>query len=356
MSLMHDTNTTFHLVPEDYSPVKLALRATFASFTAIFSIATNAICLVVLPRVTSLPENNRLFLLSLTASDLGTGIGAFIYIVPAANGQWIYSDILCDFVSFFMSVFGAVSILTLICLSMDKYIAIMKPLRYHQFITRRRVMAVIAITWIICSINIMCVYTPVFGGTHVSYSISRAGCGPELTNSDSSSIILTITIGVSTVLLPLISISFIYLHLYRITRQQILEFQKQQALTNNDNQKKSLLRGEGKAIRMFASITVTYAIVWTPYFVALTYTNLTHKTLPWLDFIAFWLVISGSWCDATILAGMSLAFRNAAKQLFTNYLVRLNIIRRYNRTEPAVDVRSCNTIADTLTQVEMIDK
>ena len=357
------SNSTDYEHDEDigvYSPAKLALRATFSSITSVLSISSNAICLMVLPRVRNIPENNRLFLLSLTISGFGTGVGAFIYIAPAAYGQWIYSDAFCVFVSVIMAVFSFVSIISLICLTVDKYIAIMKPLRYSQLITRRRVIAVIIVTWVLCAIDITCFYSPIISGLPVSYRVSAAACTPELTSSDSLSFLHTILIGIITILLPLASISFIYIHLYRIIRKQIHELQSRLAQSQDDCNRKSTLTGEGKVIRLFAAITVTYIIVWTPYFIAITYTNITMNIIPWLDFMGNWLVISGSWCDAAILAGMSSAFRKVARMVFAKCAQQTAVIFRRKRTAPMMNGTNAdiyNTSGGTLhvTELEPID-
>ena len=338
---------------KDYDSIKLSLRASFAAITAVLSVISNAICLVVLPQVTNIPENNRLFLLSLTVSDFASGVGAFIYIEPAAYGKWVYPDFLCDCMSFCMSVFAAVSIVCLICLTIDKYIAIRKPLRYLQLVTRRRVLGVIIFTWILCAVDIACLYSPLLSGPPVLYQVSAAACGPDLAHSYSLSLLLLI--GITTVLLPLALISFIYIHLYKITRKQIRELQARLALNQDDHITKTKLTGEGKAIRMFAAISVTYAVVWTPYFVAITYKNLTMIAAPWLDFMGFWLVISGSWCDAAILAGMSSAFRKSTKRLFDNILFRVGMSKRRKQTVPieGTNATSCNSLNIAIAVAEL---
>ena len=143
--------------------------------------------------------------------------------------------------------------------------------------------------------------------------------------------------------------SIIHIHLYRVTRRQIRDIQANQGANQEDNNKKSVLRGEGKVIRMFAGITLTYAIVWSPYFVVIIYKNLTTTVIPWLDFIGFWFVISGSWCDAAIIAGMSSAFRKTARRL----MYRIVCLRN-RRTEPIMSESSTNT-RKQVTQMDLIN-
>ncbi|XP_072020203.1 G-protein coupled receptor 52-like [Amphiura filiformis] len=325
-------NDSYHGV-EDYSPIHLALRTSFASVTAILSVVSNFICLVVLPHVTSIPENNRYFLLSLTIADFGTGIATLTYIAPAANAERMYSDDLCVWVCFFLHLFPLLSIISLIYLTVDKYVAITKPLRYPQLITKRRVIGLIIFTWFICAISYACLLIP---GPPAFYSVSAATCVPGLFRNSDVFLYRTFFSGVCIVLLPLITITLIYIHLYRITRRQIREIQERYGPSQEHCNKKSALHAEGRVIRIFAAITITYAIVWIPYFAVVTYRNFTLNTIPWLDFIGAWFVFSGSWCDAVILAGMSPAFRKTAKRLLLDKCGFVRSIRTAPNTNSEV--------------------
>ncbi|XP_072020202.1 G-protein coupled receptor 52-like [Amphiura filiformis] len=325
-------NDSYHGA-EDYSPMQLALRTSFASVTAILSVVCNFVCLVVLPHVTSIPENNRYFLMSLTIADFGTGIATLTYIAPAANAEWVYSDDLCVWVCFFLHLSPLFSIISLIYLTVDKYVAIMKPLRYPQLITKRRVIGLIICTLFICAIYDASLNSPLIPGHPAIYLVSAAICVPGLIANSDVLLYHTFFSGVCVVFLPLGTITLIYIHLYRIIRRQIREIQERYGPSQEHYNKKSALHTEGRIIRMFAAITITYAIAWIPYLVYTTYKNFTLNTIPWLDFIGNWFPYSGSWCDAVILIGMSPAFRKTAKRLLNKCMFVKGI-----RTAPNSDV------------------
>ncbi|CAF1289008.1 unnamed protein product [Rotaria sordida] len=89
------------------------------------------------------------FLLNLAISDL---IATLVCLPPTAyhyyDKRWIFGEFLCRFVPFMQGTSVAVSIFTLMAVSIDRFIAIHKPIHSKILCTPTRIIVTIVMTWI----------------------------------------------------------------------------------------------------------------------------------------------------------------------------------------------------------------
>ncbi|CAF0902638.1 unnamed protein product [Adineta ricciae] len=90
------------------------------------------------------------FLLNLAISDL---LATLICLPPTSyhyyDKRWIFGEFLCRFVPFMQGTSVAVSIFTLMAVSIDRFIAIHKPIHSKLLCTPSRVLFTIIMTWIV---------------------------------------------------------------------------------------------------------------------------------------------------------------------------------------------------------------
>ncbi|XP_049427474.1 galanin receptor type 2-like [Epinephelus fuscoguttatus] len=65
---------------------------------------------------------------------------------------WVYGDLLCRAVPFTQAVSVSASVLTLTVISVNRYYSVRSPLRARSMFTRRRILATVAVVWIVSSI------------------------------------------------------------------------------------------------------------------------------------------------------------------------------------------------------------
>ncbi|XP_042340400.1 tachykinin-like peptides receptor 99D [Plectropomus leopardus] len=66
--------------------------------------------------------------------------------------SWVYGDLLCRAVPFTQAVSVSASVLTLTVISVNRYYSVRSPLRARSMFTRRRILATVAVVWIMSSI------------------------------------------------------------------------------------------------------------------------------------------------------------------------------------------------------------
>ena len=88
------------------------------------------------------------FIVSLAVADFCVGMSVVpsLFFCDITNTCY-WPQAWLSWVNFLRWLFSYVSVTTLCCLVLDRYTAVVKPLKYLTFMTRRRVIATISLTW-----------------------------------------------------------------------------------------------------------------------------------------------------------------------------------------------------------------
>ncbi|XP_077468395.1 lysophosphatidic acid receptor 6a [Stigmatopora argus] len=126
---------------------KHPLYATVFSAVFVVGLITNAVAVYVLACSLKLRNETTTYMMNLAASDL-----LFVFTLPLrvfyfVNGSWPFGRVLCKVsVSlFYTNMYG--SILFLTCISVDRFLAIVHPLRSRALRTRRHARLLCAAVW-----------------------------------------------------------------------------------------------------------------------------------------------------------------------------------------------------------------
>ncbi|XP_052777607.1 5-hydroxytryptamine receptor 6-like [Mya arenaria] len=107
---------------------------------------------------------SNLFIMSLSMADLLLGT---VVMIPATLneifGRWILASGFCVVWAGFDVMLCSASVLNVCLISLDRYIAVMSPLRYKVIVTHRRAFAMIAAAW---AIAICASFIPLGTGIH----------------------------------------------------------------------------------------------------------------------------------------------------------------------------------------------
>lgn len=87
------------------------------------------------------------YLLSLAVADLLCGLFVVpLSVYPAITGRWMFGDLMCRLAGYVEVTLWSVSVYTFMWISVDRYLAVRKPLRYET------VSATVAISFFITSL------------------------------------------------------------------------------------------------------------------------------------------------------------------------------------------------------------
>lgn len=170
----NDFNTSTIVVEKLFQKITLGC---LLSTLAIFTVCGNVLVLHAIRTEKNLRTVSNLFILSLAFADLAVGL--FVMPLSAATiiaGRWPFSPVICqmwlsidyvaryftslvqkktqriDFFFFCLLPSSTASIFNLVLLSLDRYWAVVYPLRYLRKRTRRRATIFILIVWFVSSL------------------------------------------------------------------------------------------------------------------------------------------------------------------------------------------------------------
>ncbi|XP_014679869.1 PREDICTED: melanopsin-A-like [Priapulus caudatus] len=105
---------------------------------------TNVATIVAFKR-TDLREAPHYLAVNMAVSDIGLGMYPF-YLAPAILGDM--PKPCCIFILFVMNFFGKISYTNLLLITVDRYLAVTRPMHYYQMVTVARIKVLLVFTWL----------------------------------------------------------------------------------------------------------------------------------------------------------------------------------------------------------------
>ncbi|XP_065372202.1 octopamine receptor beta-2R [Calliphora vicina] len=337
----------------------LALKAFVMLFIIIAAIFGNLLVIISVMRVRKLRIITNYFVVSLAMADIMVAIMAMTFNFSVqVTGRWLFSPFLCDLWNSLDVYFSTASILHLCCISVDRYYAIVKPLKYPISMTKRVVGIMILNTWISPA---LLSFLPIFIGwyttdEHKNFVKEHPDRCEFIVNKPYCVISSSISFWI-----PCTIMIFTYLAIFREANRQEKQMMMRhgnamlmhrhstvagtgsEALSGSGSSKTLTLheveqdhtptkdkhlikmKREHKAARTLGIIMGTFILCWLPFFLWYTITTLCDAcTVPDIVVaILFWIGYFNSTLNPLIYAYFNRdfreAFRNTLQCLFCNW-------------------------------------
>ncbi|ODN03322.1 putative G-protein coupled receptor 52 [Orchesella cincta] len=155
-------------------PIEHLIQAIIVLSVGVLVIVTNVIIIATFITAPGPREVLTYYLLSLAVADLLAGVLVVpLSVYPTLVHHWMYGDVLCKASGYLGAVLWTASIYTLMWMSVDRYVAVRKPIRYEVIQTRTRIQCWVAVSWI--SALMLCC-PPLLGFRGASYDKEAAVC------------------------------------------------------------------------------------------------------------------------------------------------------------------------------------
>ncbi|CAG9809871.1 unnamed protein product [Chironomus riparius] len=381
-SIFSNSSSTEEIMDQEWIKVLITVfTASIMIFIIVAAIFGNLLVIISVMRVRKLRIITNYFVVSLALADIMVAMMAMTFNFSVQfTGRWLFGPLVCDLWNSLDVYFSTASILHLCCISVDRYYAIVKPLKYPINMTKRKVAIMILITWISPA---LLSFVPIFAGW---YTTKDHLIYQETHLTECSFIVNTYYAVVSSSIsfwIPCTIMLFMYYAIFREANRQ----EKQLAMrhgnamlmhrhsncgpSNNgelsgSGSSKTLtlhevesehtptkdkhlikMKREHKAARTLGIIMGVFIACWLPFFIWYITTSLCD-TCPSPDIlvaILFWIGYSNSTLNPIIYAYFNRDFREA----FKNTLHCLFCFWRRELSPLDIDVRrsSLNTRYDS---------
>ncbi|XP_013181485.1 PREDICTED: probable G-protein coupled receptor 52 isoform X3 [Papilio xuthus] len=248
------------------------------------------------------------YLLSLAVADLLCGL----LVVPlsvhaAAVGRWVFGGLVCRLTGYIEVTLWSVSVYTFMWISVDRYLAVRKPLRYETVQTRTRSQCWMVFTWI--SAAMLCC-PPLLGyKKEANYDARTFICMLDW----ASTYAYTATLGILVLGPSLISIVYNYYYIFAMRRKL-----NSGAPMHDKEYATALAENLANPSHCMSFLLVAaFWLSWIPYFALQIYEYFTAPVVkvPMLHFGVVWLGILNSFWKIVILITFSPQFRLALRIL-----------------------------------------
>ncbi|XP_049829036.1 G-protein coupled receptor 52-like [Schistocerca gregaria] len=250
-------------------------------------------------------EMINIYLLSLAVADLLCGL----FVVPlsvysAWLQNWIYGDLVCRLMGYLEVTLWSVNVFTFMWISVDRYLAVQRPLRYDTVQKRTHCQCWMVFTWV--SAAMLCC-PPLLGVNKPHFDRDAFVCMLDWGNMAAYSI----TVAILVLGPSLITIVYTYYYIFSMMRMvrsgvPIHDKEYASALTENLSNPSHI---------MSFVLVLTFWISWTPYATVKFYEYFTNSRyqVPYLHFVIVWIGILNSFWKIVILIALSPQFRLAVR-------------------------------------------
>ncbi|XP_074530468.1 histamine receptor H2a isoform X2 [Halichoeres trimaculatus] len=302
------------------------------SFLIVLTVSGNVLVCVAVCASRRLRCLTNCFIVSLAVTDLLLGL----LVLPFSallqfNSDWPLGPVFCNFYISMDVMLCTASILTLLAISVDRYLAVTMPLRYASLVLPWRVAVAMACVW---TVSVAVSFLPIqMGWNTVNGTVQNQGpWAPERKCRFELNRPYVLTDSLLTFYLPLVAMCWTYLRILRIAQAQAKRIgSARPAYITSYNSRNSpatsttlvssvtgVALREHKATVTLATVVGVFVVCWLPYFILFTVLGLKEhpdpSTVPEFPFV-LWLGYTNSAINPLLYGALNRDFRSAYNRL-----------------------------------------
>uniref|UniRef100_K7FLN5 Melanopsin-like n=1 Tax=Pelodiscus sinensis TaxID=13735 RepID=K7FLN5_PELSI len=202
------------------------------------------------------------FIMNLAVSDfLMSASQAPICFINSLHKEWILGEIGCDLYAFCGALFGITSMMTLLAISVDRYLVITKPLQSMRWTSKKRTSQIIAIVWLY---SLGWSVAPLLGWSSYVPEGLMISCTWDYVTYSPANRSYTMMLCCCVFFIPLVIIFHCYLFMFLAIRSTGRNVQKLGSYGRKSYLSHSM-RNEWKLAKIAFVVIIVYVLSWSPY-------------------------------------------------------------------------------------------
>ncbi|XP_026187433.1 trace amine-associated receptor 13c-like [Mastacembelus armatus] len=283
------------------------------SFISLLTVVLNVLVIISISHFRQLHTPTNLLLFSLAVSDFLVGLLVMPFHILLTEPCWFLGDLVC--VLFYLLPFITVyaSVVNMVLISVDRYVAICDPLHYPTRITLNRVQICVVLCWIYCVF-----YTFLILHDNLKQPGRYNSCYGEcvIYVIGAVDIVLVFIIPVSTIIILYVRVFVVAVSQARAMRSHIAAVTLQCSVTV------TVKKSEMKAARNLGVVVAVFLMCYCPYYcLSLSGYELTISSS---TIFLVYLVYFNSYLNPVIYAFLYPWFRKSVKLIVTLEILQPN--------------------------------
>ncbi|XP_041758456.2 histamine receptor H2a [Coregonus clupeaformis] len=262
------------------------------------------------------------FIISLAITDLLLGMLVLPFSALLQLSDWPLGPTFCNIYISLDVMLCTASILTLLAISVDRYLAVTTPLRYSSLVLPRGVAITMALVW---AVSVGVSFLPIhLGWNTVDGSVQNHGPGEERDCKFKLNPTYVVVDASLTFYLPLLIMCWTYFRILRIAQAQARRIIQTRPCLNNNTLSSAprhltsvtaVALREYKATVTLAAVIGAFVVCWLPYFTLFTIMGLKEQNYPAAYPVVLWLGYINSALNPLLYAALNRDFRSAYARL-----------------------------------------
>lgn len=268
----------------EYSGEEMSAKgfsAEFDSFPiilAIFIVATNLTVIVLFIRNRSLKTVTNSFLVSLAASDLLAGLlGIPLYISCSV----FRDNTFCPPAQLIWRFISVSTVLHILVVSVDRYIAIKYAMRYHNIMTRNTFFALTTLAWTLAAFVSL---VQLSWREHASIDEEE-----EEEAKHTAQTIYDLSVFALFLVVPLCVMIFTFARIFVTVRYHERQIRRYHSPSDPTKQNRAHHNAQRKTATIFLAMLIVFIVCWLPYFILTIQEQFGHGDLPaWVMYVFYY--------------------------------------------------------------------
>ncbi|KAM3831128.1 melanopsin [Vipera latastei] len=203
------------------------------------------------------------FIMNLAASDfLMSATQAPVCFFNSMHKEWVLGDTGCNFYAFCGALFGITSMMSLLAISVDRYLVITKPLQSLKRSSKKRSFIIIMFVWLYSLAWSVC---PLFGWSSYIPEGLMISCTWDYVSYSPANRSYTMLLCCCVFFIPLIIIFHCYLFMFLTIRSTGRNVQKLGSTSKRKQSSSQSIKSEWKLAKVAFVAIVVYVVSWSPY-------------------------------------------------------------------------------------------